>query len=442
MKKLFSLLFLLSIFVATSSILGQSHTPLPDPLASKIQGNYFVHEGYQFDISQILNDEHLQDILIQLEWQVYFVNVLKLPSQIQDFFKSIPVVVAPQAGNRDDKFITVTSNNLYYLQLNWVAYKHEDALLLSEFFVALLEIYLPQGANNPDIVKYFNQAKSLPCYQAEKPFWISNTSSDAIYYFFINSAMSYLRGSFSEEPFTCYKIQKTQPEFFHYLENLFGPYSGFINQSFSYHGFHFNWSQMDDFSHSKEIFNECMRQVDYIESTQASKNVIDFFKTVPVKLKLDYEMYSVSGHALGAYSPLKQMISLNAKDASFSFLNGRQSDVPLLHELLHAFHDQVLLDGDNNPYISKFFEDAMEHRYYYDSKNHFNYWMTNEYEFFACTATAFLNNYTPDEPFNRKNICKHQPDYYLYLQNIFGTAHDDMNIMERSLMANAVDHLY
>lgn len=451
MKKLLSIFFLASALITYSPLLAQT-TPLPYYLASKIHDNYFISGGYKFDISQVSTSDHLADILHQLELQVYFVNVLNLPQEIQDFFKSISVVIAPPTDteeykhgdydNTTSKSITLQANELIKQDYWWSNYKLEDTAFLEALLMALLDQHFSQGIKNPDIVKYFNQAKSLPCYQKENLLWISNSSEDAIYFFFLSSAMSYLRGSFWDEPFSCYEIQKNQPEFFNFLENLFGPKSGFLHQCFSYHGFNFNWSEMDDFSNYQQICKECMRQVDYIESTGVPKNIMDFFKSVPIKLKCDYQMGSM---ALGEYVNYNRSIALNAHKSLFSFLNAGKPDVPLLHELLHAFHDQVLLDGFQNTYIIQFFKEAQQMHYYDHSTNngfYLPYLMTNEREFFACTATAFLGNYTPDEPFNRTEICKHQPNYYLYLQGIFSTTHDDMGIVEKSLTSNAIDYLY
>ena len=261
------------------------------------------------------------------------------------------------------------------------------------------------------------------------------------YTFFCNAAASYLQGSFWETPYSCYEIQKNQPEFFEYLKQLFGPKSGFLNQCFSYHGFNFNTSQMDDLPHYQDVCNECIRQVNYTESTGVSQNIMDFFKTVPLTLKPDYQ---TPDHYCGLYlDPIRSVILKSA----FFYQNQQYGfkDQTLLHECLHAFHDQCILNSFNNPYIFQFFQDAVQHRYYYDSKDgsdYFNYWMTNQFEFFACTAMAFLNDYAPYEPFGRRNICKYQPDYYLYLQGIFGTKHDDIDIVERSLLSNAADNLY
>lgn len=454
MKKLF-FLSLLAVFLMTgSAVIAQSKSLLPDDPASKIQGNYFVYDGYRFDISQVLNDEHLKDVLLQLEWQVHFIEVLNLPQEIQDFFKAVPTIVAsPEKevdlvnyGDCDDynittsKAITLRLDNLLSTQYDWRTYHYDYPLFLIMLLMAFFDQHLPQGVNNPDILKYFQEAKSLPCYQIEKPFWISDTSSDAIYYFFSNSAMAYLRGSFWNAPFSCYEIQKNQPEFFHYLETLFGPKSGFIHQSFSYHGFNFNWSRMDDFSHYQEVCNECVRQVSYIESIGLPKNITDFFKSVPITLKSSSQMHHF---ASGTYYPETKSILL-CHDYFYEQQENGKKTPTLLHELIHAFHDQCISNSVNNSDIIKFFQDAQQYHYYQLPHTWYpsfiNYLMTNEVEFFACTASVFLVDFEEFQPFNRDNIFQHQPDYYRYLIKIFGMNPYDLPVEKMNSLN--IDVLY
>ena len=434
MKNPFAILLLSILLTTGTAAMAQSLPTLPPVLSSRIQGNYFIYEGYRFDIAQVLNDEHLAEILGQLEHQVDYIDALHLSQDIQDFFKSLPCSVAPQYPDNPS-----TSNFITFLSGDLLLHI-QNPFVLDTLLSFLLE-NLPQGANNPSVVKYFKQAKTLPCYQEKRPTWISDFySSGDIYYFFAKSASSYLRGSVAMG-YSCYEIKKNQPEFFHFLENLFGPNSGFLNQCFSYHGFNFNYSQMNDFLHFDDVRKGCIQQVNYIESAGIPAHIIDFFKTVPLSLKDGFKM----PYDLGEYTPLDRSISLNASSAALGFRNANQSDFPLLHELLHAFQDQVLLNGDNNPYITQFFREAQQQHYYdhaNDTSFYLPYSMTNEHEFFACTATAFLANHAIDEPSNRENICKYQPDYYLYLQGIFGSTHNDMHIIDRSLISDALDHLY
>ena len=88
----------------------------------------------------------------------------------------------------------------------------------------------------------------------------------------------------------------------------------------------------------------------------------------------------------------------------------------LLHELMHAYHDQRIEHGFGNPAILGFYRQAQAMPAY-AAKSHM---MSNEMEYFACTATAYLFGVTAQEPFNRGKVRQHQPDYYDYLRKLFG----------------------
>jgi hypothetical protein len=86
----------------------------------------------------------------------------------------------------------------------------------------------------------------------------------------------------------------------------------------------------------------------------------------------------------------------------------------ILHELLHAYHSQVLPQGYKNPGILLHYKRAKEKQLYPANA----YLMTNEREFFAVTASVFL--YGEDGPLSRSMIKEKQPDYYRYLVFLFG----------------------
>lgn len=96
-------------------------------------------------------------------------------------------------------------------------------------------------------------------------------------------------------------------------------------------------------------------------------------------------------------------------------LQGLDPNTPvLLHELLHAFHAQIMPDGFNNKALQSIYEQA---RGLYPDEA---YLMSNAKEFFAMTASAFLHGEVYQEPFTRAKVKEKQPDYYKYLVWLFG----------------------
>ena len=70
----------------------------------------------------------------------------------------------------------------------------------------------------------------------------------------------------------------------------------------------------------------------------------------------------------------------------------------LLHELMHAYHDQRIEQGFRNLVILGYYKRAQALPAY-AAKSHM---MANEKEFFACAATAYLFGVTAQEPYRRE----------------------------------------
>ena len=94
----------------------------------------------------------------------------------------------------------------------------------------------------------------------------------------------------------------------------------------------------------------------------------------------------------------------------------------ILHELAHAYHNQVL--GFEEPAIIKIYDDAMKKRIYQKSLLHTgetakHYATTNHKEYFAEATEAYLyhNDFFP---FVRAELKQHDPACYTELERIWG----------------------
>lgn len=90
----------------------------------------------------------------------------------------------------------------------------------------------------------------------------------------------------------------------------------------------------------------------------------------------------------------------------------------MLHELLHAYHANMLPDGFNNAVVVSQYKAG---KGIYPSDG---YPMANGREFFAVTASVFLYGKETIEPFTRAKIREKQPEYYNYLVWVFGSDPD------------------
>jgi hypothetical protein len=94
----------------------------------------------------------------------------------------------------------------------------------------------------------------------------------------------------------------------------------------------------------------------------------------------------------------------------------------LLHELAHAYHDQVL--GFEHPEIVQAYEDARERKRYensllYTGERVRHYGMTDPKEYFAEATEAYfgVNDFYP---FVRAELHEHDPGMYQLLEKIWG----------------------
>lgn len=201
--------------------------------------------------------------------------------------------------------------------------------------------------------------------------------------------------------------------------------------TFSYRGFQANEAQVLNVPYLSQANSSIKRQIDLLYNVGLSPEVLTFFQSIPIKV-INKTVVTAAAGIEGAYQGEGNGIILN-----IAINDGNPEEITLLHELLHAFHDQRLPDGFNNQTIKNYYQDAVNRRCYnwlLDSPDRAisycfgytditTYDLTNQKEFFAVTATTYLFGQDPDrEPHLRQDIQEKQPEYYSYLQQLFGPA--------------------
>ena len=176
------------------------------------------------------------------------------------------------------------------------------------------------------------------------------------------------------------------------------------NSSLQYHGFNVNFAGISKSARKNAILNSVKEQIDIVEKVGLSKEDLDFFRTVPIVMLAD------SSGTPGVYKREEKIVYLKGKDLN--------SNKPiLLHELLHAYHNQRLPQGMNNRQVSDFYLKA---RKAFPEFRGDKYFLQNEKEFFAVTASIYLFGNISRPPYNRQNIKEKMPLYYKYLATLFG----------------------
>ena len=210
----------------------------------------------------------------------------------------------------------------------------------------------------------------------------------------------------------------------------------------TYRGYFLDLSQIAGRQDFGLVTDALRRQIDIVESVGLSPRVLTFFRTIPIVAD---EMACTGAKVLtsacyGSAAPVRpgQLRSATVWDGGkeqwtnpdpVTLAEDRRRGVvmvrPLpisarepviLHEMLHAYHAQMMPEGYQNSWVLGFYDRTKSNALYPSDA----YVLTNEKEFFAVTASIFLYGQGDKEPFTRSNIKEKQPDYYRYLTWLFG----------------------
>jgi len=172
-----------------------------------------------------------------------------------------------------------------------------------------------------------------------------------------------------------------------------------------YRGFTIIDSQVRNMEKHDELLAATKEQIDIVFEVGLSAEVLTFFQSVPFELV-----------PAGTFrSPGRYAGRLRGVQVASSITAAGHKPV-LLHELLHAYHDQRIEAGFRNPDIIKYFDRARR----MDAFAPRSHMMENEREFFACAATTYLFGVTAQEPFQRGKVKNSQPELFAYIKALFG----------------------
>ena len=136
------------------------------------------------------------------------------------------------------------------------------------------------------------------------------------------------------------------------------------------------------------------------------KDMSDFFKSVKVSVATLEDLTRTSNYDFVTKTvTLRDEVLIAAADGPI-----------LLHELIHAYHDQKLQDGRNNADILRLYRQAASEQLFPSD----SYMMRNQLEYLAQMAVIYLRGQGGRDPFSRENIMTKQPDGYSWLEKEFG----------------------
>lgn len=194
----------------------------------------------------------------------------------------------------------------------------------------------------------------------------------------------------------------------------------------TYRSYFFDLREIAERQDFAVIVDELRHQIDIVEGVGLSQRVLKFFHTVPIVADELASLSSPKDHpdalAAACYVGWAHPDAVDvAADTGRGVVMVRPIRIdaqrPLvLHELLHAYHANILPQGFKNPAVL-FHYDLAKSKDLYPAAA---YLLTNEKEFFAVTASVFLYGKDGTEPFTRSNLKQRQPDYFNYLVWLFG----------------------
>ena len=156
----------------------------------------------------------------------------------------------------------------------------------------------------------------------------------------------------------------------------------------------------------KETLATLRHQIEIVESVGLPPQILTFFHGVPIAI--DPSLTGMNGQ----YAQENGKWLIRARAGKWP-----SERAILLHELLHAYHHQVL--GRPTPSIGRAFDEARRDGVY-PAEYRDAYFLSNPKEYFAVVAEIYLSGSSFRPPFSCGIVQKAQPQFISYLAELFG----------------------
>ena len=169
-------------------------------------------------------------------------------------------------------------------------------------------------------------------------------------------------------------------------------------KTFFYRGYRFDIQEIAAVPEEPAMLAAMQQQTDLVEATPLTEPTKQFLRNFTVHVSEGEGEHGGGGHF--------------GQKGVFVSLRPQQDNRPiLLHEFMHAFHNDRLPGGRRNPDVLRFYERAKDAGLWPPQ----SYMLTNVGEFFAMTASTYLCGHADRPPFTRENIVQKQPRYAEWL---------------------------
>jgi hypothetical protein len=169
----------------------------------------------------------------------------------------------------------------------------------------------------------------------------------------------------------------------------------------TYHGFRIDIGEAQGRIDVARALGDVEHQIDIVDRSGVSPSMLAKFRAVPIRI-------SASPGTHSHYS--------GGSEVTLADLQSGDDRPILLHEYMHVLEWRTMPGRYRNPTIVHFFEEARARGLFPPQ----SYMMSNAAEYFAVTASCYLNGSVARDPYTRAAIRERQPDYYAYLEHLFG----------------------
>ena len=174
----------------------------------------------------------------------------------------------------------------------------------------------------------------------------------------------------------------------------------------SYRGFRVDLGEARGAIDVPSALAEIEHQIDIVDRAGVSPSMLAEFRAVPIRISASFA--GGGGHYGGG------------SEVTLGSLQPNDDRPVLLHEYMHVLEYRSFPGGFHNATVGRFYDEARASGLYPAE----SYMMSNPAEFFAVTASCYLNGTVARDPYTRAAIRERQPDYYAYLTRVFGPRRD------------------
>lgn len=180
--------------------------------ADSLNGPILTYRGFTVDLSEAKDAPNLKAIEASLKHQIDIVADCGAKPAILDFFKSQVIFVRPGQGDGGGHFAAGSTG----VSVDVAVDAPEKPVVLHELLHAYHYRVLPQGHDNPDLLKFYDRAREGDFYPPDS-YVLKNVQE-----FFAVTASLYLWGNVDRPPHDRATLREKQAFYYKWLGDLFG----------------------------------------------------------------------------------------------------------------------------------------------------------------------------------------------------------------------------